>query len=1074
VLLKYDVQPTAAYVTGPETIPGTISGSGPIQVNAGAVTFAGANTFTGTINLTGGELIAGSVETVGISGPLGQGGIISLNGGTLGWNPANAFDYSSRFNTSANQAYNLDTGGSSPTLATGLTSSGGSLTKLGGGTLTLAGANTYTGPTTVSVGALLIQGTMTGTGNITVSDGATLGVVENGSQIRPGTLTVGTSTGAILEFNNVTNHLTATLAPTNLASAGTVTINVNSGRFFSIGETFPLLSWTSGAAPAVSLGFLAGAGGHLTTNANEIDLVIDDPPYIWTAAADTTWNTTSIDWTRSGSPVTWVNGHFALLDDTAANGNVTLSGTITPTNATINNSALAYAITSSGGNVIGGGGSLTKNGNGTLTLPGGANTYTGVTTVGGGVLAANVLANGGVASDIGAASSAATNIVLNGGTLQYTGPGVSIDRLFAVGPIGGTIDSEGTAALVFNNSGSVVMSGNGPRTLTLTGLNGFGDTIASAIVNHPAGTSLRKDGVGTWTLTGTNTYAGGTAILNGTLQVGAGGLSGTLGNGNISTASGTGIDFNRTGTLTVPGAITGNGGLTNDGTGTVILANNSTYSGGTTINAGTLQVGNGGGSGSLNTAGLILNNSLLVFNTAGSFSYGSGAAAGVISGTGNVIVQGGGFIKAIGNNTYSGWTRIDANTTFQPVEGQDGGIATSVITNNGTLRLVRQDALITYPGPIVGTGRVQIGANNVNVGVITLTGTNTYTGGTFIGDNQLVLGDGGNPGFGAIAGNVQFVNNFTISQDNPRTLTFNRPDDFTFGGTITTNFASPQVNQGIVQQNGTGRLTLTGNNTYGSGTVINAGILQVGAGGGTGSLGTGPVTDNSLLVFNRTGTLAVGTLSGGGSLTNLGTGTVTLSGASSIGGNVDLLAGTFGAAPVGAVGSLSVGGNLTIASGVTLLAGVNRSLSPSNSVYNVTGLINYTSGGTLKLINGGPLLQVGDKFTIFSQPVTNLTLVTPGVTVQNDLALDGSVTVATAAPAPTLTVTVSGVGSTTLNLSWPAIWTGGVHLQVQTNTLAKGLSSNWVTIAGTDASNTFSTPINKGTNVSVFYRLIAP
>ena len=317
VLLKYDVQPSAAYVTGPETIPGTISGSGPIQINAGTVTFAGANTFTGTINLTGGELIAGSIEIPGSSGPFGQGGIISFNGGILGWSPANAFDYSSRFDTAANQAYNIDTGGSSPTLATGLTSSGGSLTKLGGGTLTLAGANSYTGPTTVSAGELLFQGTKSGNGNITVSDGATLGVFENGSQIRPGTLTVGTSTGATLEFNNVTNHTTATLAPTNVASAGPVTINVNSGRFFSIGETFALLQWTSGTAPAVSLGFLAGAGGHLTTNGNEIDLVIDDPPYIWTAAANTTWNTTSVDWTRSGSPVTWVNGHYALLDDTA-------------------------------------------------------------------------------------------------------------------------------------------------------------------------------------------------------------------------------------------------------------------------------------------------------------------------------------------------------------------------------------------------------------------------------------------------------------------------------------------------------------------------------------------------------------------------------------------------------------------------------------------------------------------------------------------------------------------------------------------------------------------------------------
>jgi autotransporter-associated beta strand protein len=580
-------------------------------------------------------------------------------------------------------------------------------------------------------------------------------------------------------------------------------------------------------------------------------------------------------------------------------------------------------------------------------------------------------------------------------------------------------------------------------------------------------------------LTGNNTYANGTTLNSGTLQVGAGGASGTLGNGNISTVTGTGIDFQRTGTLTVPGAISGGASVTLNGTGTVILANNNTYNGGTTINTGTLQVGNGGGSGSLNSPSPIVNNSLLDFNTGGTFIYGSGGN-GIISGSGNVIVRGGGFIKALGNNTYTGWTRIDANTTFQPHEGQDGLLASSVaVTNNGTLRLASQLATFIYPGPIVGTGRVQIGANNVNVGVITFTGTNTYTGGTFIGDNQLVLGDNGSAGFGTIAGNVQFVNNFTVAQDNPRTLTFNRPtgDDFTFGGTITTNFTTPQVNMGIVQFNGGAKVTLTGNNTYAGGTVINAGIVQVGAGGATGSLGFGPITDNSQLIINRTGTLALGTVTGSGSLTKLGTATVTLTGNSSLSGDVDLEAGTFGAAPSATIGSLTVGGSLTIASGVTVLAAVNRALSPSNSVYTVAGPINYTNGGTLKLINAGPLLQVGDTFTIFSQPVTNMTIVSPGFTVQNNLGVDGSVTVSAVAPLPTITATTSGAGGTTLNLTWDANWTGGVHLQSQTNGITTGLSTNWVTIPGTDLSNSFSTPINKRvspTNGAVFYRLIAP
>ena len=742
-LWKYDVQPATGLVTGPGQITGNISGAGPLEIHAGTLTLRGANTFSGPINLTGGELIAASTENVGTSGPFGQGGIISFNGGTLGWSLGNAFDYSSRFSTANNQLYNLDTGGASPTLATGLTSSGGSLNKLGGGTLTLAGANTYTGPTTVATsGGLVFQGTKSGNADITVADAATLGVFENGSQITPNTLTLGSSTGMTLEFNNVTNHTVATLAPNNLSATGTVTINVNSGRFILIGETFALLKWNSGTAPVTTLGFLAGAGGHLATNGNEIDVVIDNPPYIWTGATNGLWDATTTNWVRNALPATWVNGNFALLDDSSTVTNLAVTGIITPTNATINTTA-PYAISNSPGNVIGGGGSLTKSGNGTLILPGGANTYTGVTTLGGGTLQADVLANGGFPSDIGQASSVAGNIVFNGGTLLYTGPGLNLDRLFTVGPGGGTIDNEsGSGALAFTNTGFLGMSGNGPRTLTLTGpgITG-GDMLAASITNHPAGTSLTKNGFGLWILTGTNTYAGGTTLLEGSLQIGTGGTGGGIGNGTVSTEAGTSIDFNRSGTLLVPGSINGSAPVTLDGPGTIILANNNGYTGGTTINNGTLQVGNGGGTGSLFVNGPVINNSLMVFNTAGSFVY---QAAGVISGTGNVIFQGGGTIKAIGANSYTGWTRIDGNTTFFCREGQDGALASSVVTNNGTLRIVDQNNPgFSYGGPITGSGRVQIGANNVNIGLMTLTGTNDYSGGTFIGGNQLVLGNGG-------------------------------------------------------------------------------------------------------------------------------------------------------------------------------------------------------------------------------------------------------------------------------------------------------------------------------------------
>jgi fibronectin-binding autotransporter adhesin len=1103
-VLVFDWSPAPGIVTTPDTIRGNITGSGTVRVTNGVVTFAGASSFSGPWILGGGEIVAGSVENVGISGPLGQGGTISFNGGTLGWNVANAYDYSSRFDTSAGQQYSFDTGGSSPTLATGLSSSGGTLAKTGGGTLTLTGASTYTGLTTVSGGQLLFQGPKVGTADIVVVDSADLGIVENGSQTTPNTLTLGSSTGVTLEFNNVTNHTMATLFPNNLIANAPVTIVVNSGRFLAIGDSFPLLKWSTGTAPAVSLGLLAGAAGHLVTNVNnvEIDLVIDTVPFIWTGNQDAFWNTTSIDWLYNGNAVAWADGNYALLDDSSSVTNLTLVGGVQPANATINVSAESYALTNSAGNKLTGPGSLTKNGNGTLMLPGGANDYTGVTTLGGGVLAVSALGNGSAPSDIGAANSANTNIVLNGGTLQYTGLGISIDRLFSVGANGGTIDNEGASALVLNNSGLLGMSGNGPRSLTLDGPN-VGDTLACAISNHPAGTALVKNGAGTWILTGTNTYAGGTTVNGGILQVGAtgGGPSGTLGSGNIQLASGTTIDFQRTGSLTVPGAISGAGSVALDASGTVILANNNTFSGGTTINAGTLQLGTGGASGSLYLAGNIANYGTLIFNTSGTFYYGAGVN-GVISGTGNVIVQGGGNIKAVGNNTYTGWTRIDANTTFTPFEGQDGGLASPVVTNNGTLRLIRQDSTVIYSGRIVGTGKLQIWANNFNPGTITLTGTNTYTGGTFIGGNTLILGDAASAGAGAIPTNssIVFTNNFTIATDNPRAIQFNRPvgDDFTFSGNITTNFPSPQVNLGIVQLQGGAKVTLTGTNTYGSGTLVNAGQLLIGNGGGSGSVGYGPVQLNSgaPLVINRAGSLSIpGAITGTGGVTLANSATVTLSSAAnnytgptivsngtlivtSLGGGLELDGGTVIVNGTTSVSNLTVTGNMTINSG-TVVATLNKLLIPSNTTYTVSGTISC-NGGTLEVLTTGLALTPGDKFFIFSGPVVNgaaMPIISPGCTLQNNLAADGSVTVLTAQPLPALGFSVSS--RTNFVVSWPLAWMGGVHLQTQVNSTKVGLSNNWVNVSGIDTVNSFTNVMNLSPSGATnsgceFYRLTIP
>ena len=1074
-----------------QLLSGAISGTGTNIISGGTLTLSsGQSTYTGDTILQGGSLVVNGAENPGISGPLGLGGVISFTGGTLVYTVNNVFDYSPRFVTTGGQAFSIDTAGQNVIYAdaAGLSGAGSTLTKLGGGTLTLAGPSAYTGLTTVSAGRLVFQGSKTGSASITVADSAALGVTDTGTQVTPATLTVGTSSGATLEFNNVNNTTTAPLAPTTLASAGTIIININSGSL-APATSYPLLAWTSGSAPAVSLGVLNGFIGNLTTNGNSIQLNVVATAYKWTGNNSGIWDlATANNWQQNGGPALFVDGGPVLFDDTlSANELVTIAGVVQPTSITVNNNNTNYTITSSAGNLIGGSASLVKSGSGVLTLAGGANTNTGVTTLSGGILSVSTLANGGAASDIGAASSAAANLVLNGGRLQYLGSGVSLDRLFTITTAGGTIDASGAAALRFTNSGALGYSGNGARTLTLTGATVDTNTLAAPLADNGGTTTLTKNGAGTWVLAGNNTYSGVTTIANGILQIGASGASGTLGTGNI--VNNGNLDFNRTGTVTVTGAISGSGSVTNDGAGTVVLTANSSYTGGTTINAGALQAGNGGATGQLPPATPIVNNGNLIFNTTG--SYISAGFFATISGTGNVWVQKG-FVKTVGQNTYTGWTRIDSGASFQVSEGNQGSFLSSVVTNNGTLVFGRQDNLVFgYSNNIAGSGRVLKEVNNTQGGGdITLAGTNTYTGGTFIAGGGVILGDGINPLAGSIVGPVIFTN--SPVGGNPRFLGFNRPDDFTFTNNISTVVTSGNGDSGQIQQNGPNTVTLTGNISLNSATVINAGTLVAGNGGTTGKISPGTVTDNGTLVINLSTTQSLGTISGAGSFVQLGSGTTTLTASNSatgfttvsngtlvvsggyLGGDLNVEGGTIAPAAAGTVATLTVAGNMYIDSG-TILVTLNKSLAQSNSLISVTnelyayaGTINAT-GGKLNLINFGPQLKVGDKFTVFSGPVYNgdlMTVVGQGFTVQNNLAVDGSVTVTGVSPAPTLTGTVSGGN---LNLSWPSTYTGYV-VQVQTNSLAVGLSTNWVTIPGTDAGNTYSAPL-VNTNKAVFYRL---
>jgi autotransporter-associated beta strand protein len=208
--------------------------------------------------------------------------------------------------------------------------------------------------------------------------------MASGTQVAPGTLTLGTTGGAMLEFKDVTSTTTAPLAPGTIASSGTVTVNINSGTF-TVGQSYPLLKWTTGSTPTVSLGVLNGFVGNFTSANNTLSLNITGTAYLWTGANNGNWDLTAANnWVQNGVPAVFANGAPALFDDTSATTNVTIGGLVQPTTVTINNSIRNYSLTSTSGKAIGGSANLTKSGSGMLTLPGGANTYTGITTISGG------------------------------------------------------------------------------------------------------------------------------------------------------------------------------------------------------------------------------------------------------------------------------------------------------------------------------------------------------------------------------------------------------------------------------------------------------------------------------------------------------------------------------------------------------------------------------------------------------------------------------------------------------------------------------------------------------------------
>lgn len=189
-------------------------------------------------------------------------------------------------------------------------------------------------------------------------------------------------------------------------------------------------------------------------------------------------------------------------------------------------------------------------------------------------------------------------------------------------------------------------------------------TIVSKLIG---GTQLVKTDAGTLSIASDanlGNAAGAVTINTGTIETTA-----DLATNRAITLDGTGTLLTGAGTgFTVNGVIDGAGSLTKDGAGTLLLTGANSYAGGTTIAAGTLQLGNGGTSGSI--VGNVANSGVLAFNRADNLVFG-----GVISGSGNIVQNGAGTTELTGISTYTGNTTASAGE----LRLADGGQITSTL-----------------------------------------------------------------------------------------------------------------------------------------------------------------------------------------------------------------------------------------------------------------------------------------------------------------------------------------------------------------------------------------------------------
>ncbi len=690
----------------------TFTVGAPIYVGSGGMVSNGAVSLTASLNV-GGKLGASADWTNGVT--------ITLNGGTIeaqdaGGTPHNIY-------------------------STGVLKTGG-LTKNGGGSLTLTAANTPSS-TTINAGTLAfaIDGTgsagsvgnsilvasnatldvsgLNSLGGFTLASGRTLsgGGTVTGNFIAGGSSIVSPAGASVQGGISFATGLAATNAnfsfeltddPTgtvkrndaisiigDLNVGGTNNISVTAVGSLGIG-TYTLIHFTGALNGDISN--FASAAGALTNppGSGNINLVVTSvravANLIWRGdGVGNQWDTgVTADWLNGVSLDRFYTGDTNTFNDTATNFIVNIFGVVAPASSSTVLVNATHNYTFTGGGSIGGPTSLTKSNSGTLFIVS-TNIFTGGVSVKSGTVSVGSLADDGTPSPLGQTGT----LLVDGGTLEYTGPNYTWTRTLTLGTAAGTISAGNT----LTHSGTIV--GGGPLVIS----GGGGLTVNNGANTYSGGTLVNS---GTFTINNATAASTNTITLNGgTLALGAVKPANNINVIGHSAISG-GNSGGSTGIRNVTGSsnllLTVNGGTTFDLTGDM------------TAYSGTISLVNGTGNfvrfnGSTGSP-------LATWNLAGNpidLNVRAGATAITLGGLSGVV---GATLSGRGGSANNGPTTITIgangqSTTFDGVI-QNGGGGSSSLTH------------------IVKTG----------AGTLTLSAANTYTGTTVVSNGVLALNGG--------------------------------------------------------------------------------------------------------------------------------------------------------------------------------------------------------------------------------------------------------------------------------------------------------------------------------------------